>query len=748
MPETNIDNILAEAGLSIAEKVGNAAASAINTFLPTIMSRIAGAEGENAAKQAGEIAGKATEKFISILGNNAGSVLKLLTNIDIDDASFSNLRDKFNKNGLGGLIDGSPIEQALKVGLDLDQASTSTFKTALGKLWDAAGDTLGPLVEGDALLGIGAGALAQKIATEFRPLDSLAGKLEKLGVPIKSLNKTLVEYNKTALATVMPFSDMGMGAEASPVQSLENRIRQYQDARREVVMQTKGAVGGEEYDQLSRALKDAGISVSQMNAGLGETKTALGGIKGFSMKDAIYIKTALQLDDSSFAEFTRTLTKELGVVDNVGDRFGALRQAQKMTNMSTEEVRDVVLDSARTLKYFGDTTESVAANFTKMAKKLREEGKEGLAIDFQKNITRGIASLDNAKKAFLQAASGGGTGRGAFADILQFEQALRSKDPQKIERVMKSVTEQIEKLSGGPLMTIDEAVATGNEDRFIKSRELLKNFGFAGDDNSATEMINTFAKTGSLPMESLSAATGQQELLAEGEMASKAKTGLFGMEENIIKVNAELAATRSVASIFNKSVEGLANNTDMLNGVFKELVGLAELRGKFNDHRDGIDKTARETRLKSVTIGDANEYEKNPTARLSDRGVADELTRARAADGAKEEGIANTIRNNSIGQGDRALISQINNRMTGLEAATENLSRAAQHSSSQPLSGPTGIKAEISEASIERLIRATQSPIVINMEADFGDGVRQVVSKEIDSKMRKGIKDAASPRSR
>jgi len=162
----------------------------------------------------------------------------------------------------------------------------------------------------------------------------------------------------------------------------------------------------------------------------------------------------------------RELGREAGDVDDV---FAAIKITQQGTNLSYKTVQDTLMQGAESLKFYGTNLESMTGLFKSLTASLGQ-ARAGLAVPMFKNLISGLEGMSDATKGFLALSSGMTGPGGALAGILEMEDALAGG---RIDEVIDRIQGTVERMSGGKMLTREQAKATGQEDQFFLQRQLL-----------------------------------------------------------------------------------------------------------------------------------------------------------------------------------------------------------------------------------------------------------------------------------
>lgn len=311
-----------------------------------------------------------------------------------------------------------------------------------------------------------------KVAASFALADTAKDEIDKVAKLLDTQLSPLFKFDRDAAE--------GLGALANPLGGLTDSI----DASAEnATAPLKGVRDffkrelidasmefGTSLEDNSRSLRELARSVPNIDIIRSlRVKEGTEEVKGLTAALSIAKATGLQIGE--VGEIIGQMTRSLGVApEEIGERFQLLSQAAADTGMSTQEMVDEVRVASREMRFFGDNTASTAAEFNVFARALGT-GRIENAKELFRSMTSSIANMNDGMKAFLGMSSSIGQGGGALESVLRFEEAMSSG--QGLEDIRKSITDQVEQLSGSQLMTRKEAIASGQEQSYFVQRQLL-----------------------------------------------------------------------------------------------------------------------------------------------------------------------------------------------------------------------------------------------------------------------------------
>jgi hypothetical protein len=183
----------------------------------------------------------------------------------------------------------------------------------------------------------------------------------------------------------------------------------------------------------------------------------------------------------------------------VGDRANEFiaRQAELTDKLplSLDKATSYLDDMAQAFKYVGDNSIGASAAMQKMFNGLKEGGMgvEGIRATML-GLGQAISNMGEAQEAFISARSGG---PGGIKGAIDFEGMLRDKKGGGMDKALDMMKQAYLKQIGGKVLTEQEAIKTGQEEKFFQQRKVLMSGAFFGgaikDKNQATEFMSALA---------------------------------------------------------------------------------------------------------------------------------------------------------------------------------------------------------------------------------------------------------------
>lgn len=365
-------------------------------------------------------------------------------------------------SGLTSVV-GNIKDVAFNVGIDLD---TDSVNNALAGLITGLASRQGAVDVGKFFTYRGISEGVDGAKAQF---DSLLGKalevdqmgLENFGSRINPAN---VEFAASSL-------DGLNKAYRAQLQSLVNLGYSLKEA--------EGAV-----NSFGKASSLSIDELGNLGAGASDAGKKLEGLAGFQR-----VVTATGIDSGIATKLLELQMRSLGVEAGRSlEVFDTLTKVQQSTRLSIDEIGTNVTSAATKFRYFGDNIDGVATIYKQLLKGLGE-GKQALAADIFDKVTSGIAGMSTEMKAFIGLTTNLGGGGGALESALQIEEAISSGEG--LEDVMDSIYSKVEEISGTPLLTRQEALATGQSQQYFTQRQLLGQFTGVQDQQAIEQLVRS-----------------------------------------------------------------------------------------------------------------------------------------------------------------------------------------------------------------------------------------------------------------
>ena len=227
------------------------------------------------------------------------------------------------------------------------------------------------------------------------------------------------------------------------------------------------------------------------------------------------------------------------------------QQISEVTQNTGADLRDVqqaLIGTAAAFKYFGGEGSDAASVVNKYAQALRATTgvSADVSIEIGSNMVNSLSKMTLAQKAFLSTQQGGAGGfMGAFA----IDMKLRAG---KYEEVSKMLGDQLKKMMGGNLVTLEEASKSpAAQAQMMKQVTMLKSgpLAVARNDQEAEDISDMLAKGGTIDIKALKEKDmGVQDSIAKGNLyAAQTVTGISETNALLEKIRGAISgADRNV----------------------------------------------------------------------------------------------------------------------------------------------------------------------------------------------------------
>lgn len=372
---------------------------------------------------------------------------------------------------------------------------------------------------------------------------------------------------------------------------------------------------------------------------------------------------ALGTETATITENLNILTGTLGVnSQDALDRIMTIGKAASATGINVNKFSSLVMESANAFHSFGDMTEESAAmleRFTKNASPARM----GAVVEAFKSVSGGIAGMSDEMKAFVSMGTELSGGGGAIESIVRLDAALQSGDKDALQGIFDETISRIEELTGAPVMTMQEAVDTGQEALFYQQAALAKQFGIAGNRAQASDIFAA-RQTGVVDIESIRA-RAEPDVIAKAQEKTAAVMDPLQITQNM------LSASETVSKfnlLWKESGDSLITKTDEVKKKMLDLgaeissatdilKALRELKPTVDEKEmlKGTDKTGTsaaeiEQRTRAESLTSATLAENKATAAAvstvvpaEEKAKAETAARTTAADDATKNAAGATV---------------------------------------------------------------------------------------------------------
>lgn len=378
--------------------------------------------------------------------------------------------------------------------------------------------------------------------------DATKAALTELLSPIDSIERRVVEINRASNELFMGFQTGATDASYNALELQEN-MDAFRVAAVQAGMQT--TQGFQASLRALQALRQAGLDPEEI-VNMGDLTAQLNdGIQNFEALSAVQrIAAATGLEVSEVGKTMFQSMRTLGVEgEDAIQMFGTLKGALEGTALDFRIGADAIMQGADRLKFFGNNVESAGAIYQNFIRTLGE-GREALAAPLFQEVIGGLAQMNEGMRAFigLTGQTGGFGAGGAIGGMLRVEQALETGN---LEGIMGDLQQQIERLSGAPIMTREQAIDRGQEQQFLTQRRIMQQALGIGDVGQASRIMEMMA--------------GGQQVGAEDIRGRGGREFAGMMDEGQEAINRATTTTERMANTIDTvGVSALNNLTDMV----------------------------------------------------------------------------------------------------------------------------------------------------------------------------------------
>ena len=529
----------------------------VKAFYATLLTGSASAAKQQAKDFA--ITGREFDTHIDGLKSKAAALFPSLESIvtagsERVGAKLASIFDNFNttgvKAGFASALKG--LESfATQVQIELDPGSTSSLKSNLG----------GMLKEGESFVKDNALDIGKFMV--FKEMPKLA--YEKL-IPkqFQNAEKEISDWGVALGSSLSGLSDSFAASESASVS--------FGEGMQGAMLTAKGAVEklgiapSVARAELKKLLDTGFGEVNELKIDTGDSREQ---IKGLAAAYVLAKSTGQSTDEvnKQIIESTRALGRK---AEDVDDIFAAVRVTQQGTNLSYKTVQDTLMQGTRSLAYYGTSLESVTGLFRSLTKSLGEN-KAALAAPMFADMIKGMEGMSDATRGFIALSTGMAGPGGAISGILAMEDALKEGN---IDEIIDKVQGTVEKLSGGDILTREQAKEQGasGEQRYFLQRKLMSQMTQVTDTGKLREMQDMLGKGDRVRAGDIM--TGPELGAAKDDLATRGQA-VTAAEEGPIRAQFN--------RMMGESISGLIGFTD---GLSKSTLAMGEyFQGTMEDMR-------------------------------------------------------------------------------------------------------------------------------------------------------------------
>jgi hypothetical protein len=351
-------------------------------------------------------------------------------------------------------------------------------------------------------------------------IDEVSDKIDKADNFARRFIGSLDQYRSTAgdisKIQINPFEGSKSGGiENSAAMVGVDAARAFEKKFSAEAIDLRATIGISATDA-SRQLKEVYTGLenygSQLDKGIKvTTKVKAKGDKGEDILEdkvisgAQAIVMAAQATGISVGKMTETINELTFTMGANGEQ--AIRSIETIAKASANTLLPVnsfsreVMTAARLFSDFGDNTEESAAMLDRFISKA-DPNRIGASVKAFQSVASGIAGMTDEMKAFIGMGTDLAGGGGAIESIVRLDAALQSGDKDALQGIFDEAIARIEELSGAPVMTLQEAVASGQENTFYQQVKMLEQMGLVRGSAQASDIFAA-SKRGAVDVEAI-----------------------------------------------------------------------------------------------------------------------------------------------------------------------------------------------------------------------------------------------------
>lgn len=281
--------------------------------------------------------------------------------------------------------------------------------------------------------------------------------------------------------------------------------------------------------------EDANQELAEIYSSLENYGAQLGGIEiklegGKAVKGAEAIAYAARATGISVSTLTSDINEMTFTMGSTGPQavrnLETIGKAASNTLLPVSKFHAEVMTAAKSFSLFGDNTEESAAMLERFISKA-DPGRIKASVAAFQSVAMGIAGMTDEMKAFVGMGTELAGGGGAIEAIVRMDAALASGDKDALQGIFDEAIARIEELSGAPVMTLKEAVSSGQENTFYQQVKMLEGMGLGKGSAQASDIFAA-SKRGAIDVETIRAQAGDTAL-GEGAIA-KTRMGRGGLD--------------------------------------------------------------------------------------------------------------------------------------------------------------------------------------------------------------------------
>lgn len=314
----------------------------------------------------------------------------------------------------------------------------------------------------------------------------------------------------------------------------------------------------------------------EINAKIKGVPTVIKGAEAIAMA-----ARATGIDISAMADTFNELLFTMGAEDNEAmQSIETIAKAAANAQLPVRKFYAEVMTAAGQFSLFGDNTEEAAAMLDRFISKA-DPGRIGASIKAFQSVASGIAQMTDEMKAFVGMGTELAGGGGAIESIVRLDAALQSGDKDALQGIFDEAIARIEELSGAPVMTLKEAVASGQEETFYQQTKMLEQMGLGRGSAQASDIFAA-SKGGAIDVETIRAqgGPGLGQMAVEksrmGKSAGEIAEAQLGAAADLARFNASYSdGAVKVMYISDRLGDGLSDLGGTVAGAESALKALA-----------------------------------------------------------------------------------------------------------------------------------------------------------------------------
>lgn len=240
----------------------------------------------------------------------------------------------------------------------------------------------------------------------------------------------------------------------------------------------------------------------EIKAKIGGTDTVISGAEAIAMA-----ARATGIDISTMTKTINNLTFTMGANGKQAvQSIETIAKAAANTLLPVSKFHTEVMAAAGKFELFGDNTEEAAAMLDRFISKAAPN-RIGASVQAFQSVTAGIAGMTDQMKAFIGMGTELAGGGGAIESIVRLDAALQSGDKDALQGIFDEAIARIEELTGAPVMTLEEAVSSGQEQTFYQQVKMLEEMNLGKGSAQASDIFAA-SKRGAIDVETIRAQGG------------------------------------------------------------------------------------------------------------------------------------------------------------------------------------------------------------------------------------------------